>query len=80
MKFEKYIFGTMLNGWSIAKYTDGEMIRIVAEHSEHDDDGERNFESENDYEIWIDSIVDDETAIYSPAEAVNRVLKALRND
>ena len=77
MKFEKYVFGTALNGWSIAKYTDGERIRIVAEHSDHDDDGERIFNSEEDYENWIDNIVDSETAIYNQAQAVRLVLDAL---
>jgi hypothetical protein len=80
MKFEKYIFGTALNGWSIAKYTDGECVRIVAEHSDFEDAGERTFESVDAYEAWIDEIVDDETANYNKAQAVNLVLKALRDE
>lgn len=80
MKFEKYVFGTALNGWSIAKYTEGDRVRIVAEHSDYGDAGERTFDSAEDYEIWIDGIVDDELAIYNKAQAVNVVLEALRND
>ena len=80
MKFEKYIFETLLNGWGVAKYTDDEKVRIVAEHSELPFLGERTFASEDAYETWIDGIVDDDTAIYNQAQAVNLVLKALRND
>lgn len=80
MEFEKYIFGTALNGWSIAKYTDGEKVRIVAEHSDHEDAGERTFDSADAYEAWVDGVVDDETAIYNKAQAVNLMLEALRNE
>ena len=79
MEFEKYVFGTFLNGWGIAKYTDGEEVRIVAEHSDYDNNGEMTFDSEEAYETWIDEIVDDETAIYNKAQAVNLVLDTLRD-
>ena len=78
MKFDKYVFGIALNGWSIAKYMDGEKVKIVAEHSDHDDDGEMIFDSEDAYETWINGIVDDKTAIYNKAQALNLVLDALR--
>ena len=78
MKFEKYVFGLALNGWSVAKYTSGEEIRIVAEHSDYANDGEKTFPNENEYICWIDGIVDDETATYNKALAVKLVLDALR--
>lgn len=80
MKFEKYVFGTLLNGWSIAKYTDGEKVKIVAEHSDYKDAGERTFQSHDDYEKWVDSLVDSETQTYNKALAVDLLLDALRDE
>ena len=77
MKFEKFLFGVALNGWSVGKYSDGERVILVAEHITKPDAESKEFDSEDDYENWIDNIVDSETAIYNQAQAVRLVLDAL---
>ena len=80
MKFEKYVFSTALNGWSVAKYTDGEKVRIVAEHSDHESAGEKTFQSYDEYAEWVDGIVDSETQVYNRARAVDLLLDALTDN
>lgn len=77
MGFEKYLFKTALFGWSLAKYSDGESVRIVAEHENGEIGESASFSSVDEYEAWIDSIVDDKTAIYNGAESVRLVLEEL---
>ena len=78
MKFEKYIFRTSLFGWSLAKYSAGKATKIVAEHESGKIGESASFASLEEYESWMDAIVDDETAISNGAEAVNLVLKELQ--
>lgn len=82
-KFEKFLFGTFLNSFGVAKYRDEKgRITLKIEHAER---GVTKgfpifFDSESKYDIWIDNIVDDETATYNKAEAVNRVINAILDD
>ena len=78
MKFEKYLFNTGLFGWSLAKYSDGERIEVIAEHEDGKTGESISFDSIEEYETWIDGIVDDETAITNGAEAANLVMKDLQ--
>ena len=79
-KFEKFVFGTFLNNKGIAKYRDEKgRITIKVEHSSG---GVVYglpvfFESDAEYETWVDNIVTDETAIHNKALAVSLVIDAI---
>jgi len=77
-KFKKYVFGISLNNISVAKYLyqDGS-IEIVAEGSGCAKG--RIFKSEELYDEWIDRLVDDETAIFNKAKALDIVIDALNS-
>ncbi|MCP4705724.1 MAG: hypothetical protein GY865_14085 [candidate division Zixibacteria bacterium] len=77
MEFEKYLFRTALNSWRIAKYSDGSRVKLIAEHDKRGEAESIEFENIDEYETWIDSIVDDETALYNQALGVKLVLDAL---
>ena len=79
-KFEKFVFGTFLNDKGVAKYKDGKgritlkienVVRGVTQGFPV------YFENDDEYEQWIDNIVDDETAIYNKALALDRVISAM---
>jgi len=79
-EFEKFLFGTFLNNKGVAKYKD-EKGRITLQ-IENIYRGVFQglpvfFENNDEYEQWIDNIVDDETAIYNKALALDRVISAM---
>lgn len=79
-KFEKFVFGTFLNNEGIAKYRD-EKGRITVK-VEHSSGGvvrgfPLHFDTDDEYEAWVDNIVDDETATYNKAMAVNLLIDAI---
>ena len=79
-KFEKFLFSTFLNNKGVAKYRD-EKGRITLK-IEHMGRGVFQglpvfFENNDEYEQWIDNIVDDETAIYNKALALDRTINAM---
>lgn len=80
MEFQKWLFGTFLNNVGIAKYSDSNTIILVAKTIRGKKLGQRRFETLAEYREWIDSIVDDETAIYNRALAVELVQDALCDD
>ena len=82
-KFEKFLFGTFLNDFGVAKYHD-EKGRITLKVENVVRGVTKGFpvffDTEDEYGAWIDNIVDDETATYNKAESVNRVINAIFND
>jgi len=79
-KFEKFLFSTFLNDKGVAKYRDEKgRITLKIEHASRGVFQGLSvfFENDNEYEQWIDNIVDDETAIYNKALALNRVISAI---
>ena len=79
-EFEKFLFGTFLNNKGVAKYK-VEKGRITLQ-IENIYRGVFQglpvfFENNDEYEQWIDNIVDDETAIYNKALALDRVISAM---
>ena len=80
-QFEKFMFGTALNGWSVAKYRDGEKRILVTEHNAHDrDQKEIVFENVEAFEVWIDDVVSDDDATYNQANAVNCLINAIEGE
>ena len=79
-KFEKFLFSTFLNDRGVAKYIDEKgRITLKVEHASRGvfQGPPIFFENNNEYEQWIDNIVDDETAIYNKALALDRVISAM---
>ncbi len=79
-KFKKFLFNTFLNERGVAKYIDEKgRITLKVEHASR---GVFQglpifFENSNEYETWIDNIVDDETAIYNKTLALDKVISAI---
>ncbi len=74
MKFEKYIFGVELHGWSVAKYIDGDNVKLIAEHTDGKIGETVSFDSIDEYEAWVDSVVEYDIQIENQYEAVRLVL------
>jgi len=79
-KFERFVFGTFLADKGIAKYRD-EKGRITVK-VEHISRGVFQglplfFETNDEYEAWVDNIVDDDTATYNKAMAVSLLIDAI---
>lgn len=78
-QFQKYLFNTSINGVSVTKSVgeDG-CIRLQIEGLNRRSSGHNSliFVSQNEFEDWIDEVVDDETAHYNKAAALKRVLDA----
>ena len=79
-KFEKFVFGTFLADEGIAKYRDdkGRIIIKVENISRGVVRGfPLFFDTDDEYETWVDNIVDDDTAIYNKSLAVSLLRNAI---
>jgi len=74
MKFERYVFGVALFDWSVAKYTDGERVKLMAEHTDGRIAEDISFESQGEFEKWVDSVVDYNTQIEDQFESLRLIL------
>ncbi len=77
-KFEKYIFDVFINSWGIAMYSDGKRLKLVQENvNERSSENELIFDTEGEYDEWIDKIVSDRDAVYNKARALYSVLTVI---
>ena len=77
--FQKSLFGLYLNSVGVDKYesADGQIKLVVTHAAKGDTKITRTFDNEDAYEIWLDSVVDDNDYYYNAANALNSVLSAL---
>lgn len=77
--FEKTLFNIYLNQLGVDKYSSDEnKIKLIITHATNGDtESVRYFENENSYELWLDSIVDDEDWTYNTARGLSCVIEAI---
>ena len=81
MEFQKYVPGLALNGLSVASYSDGTKIRLVVENEGEAVPGFRVlvFSGEAEYDLWIDTIADEEDWFYNKALCLSNLLDYMRD-
>jgi len=77
--FQKSLFSMYINSRGVDKYeSESGEIKLVVTHAVDGDTGTfRTFGNEEEYEAWIDSVVDESDFYYNKARALNSVLNEL---
>ena len=77
--FQKSLLSMYLNSWGVDKYISekGQIKLVVTHATEGDTDISMTFDKQEAYEIWMDSVVDDNDYHYNEARALACVLSGL---
>lgn len=78
-KFEKYVFGCFLNNRGVAKSrnSEGQIELVVVDCSEYDSDTQQVFDSEEEYENFVDSVTTANDQIYNKVRALKDLIAAM---
>ena len=74
--FKKFLLNLAINGWSVAKYTKDEKIKLVREHTNGETGNEMIFDTINEYDSFIENTVDYSDQFCNTARALNTVFQS----